>query len=82
MKLWHPHTELPDSLCACLIAQVGDPSDGCFAEPMLTADFYIYYPEYREFRNERTDRRMTQPVFWWARERDILAELSAEMALP
>lgn len=76
MKLWHPHTERPDCLCACLIAQTGDLSGNGPPEPMLAADFYIYYPERREFRNERTDRRMTQLVFWWAKERDVLAELS------
>ncbi len=82
MKLWHPHTEGPDQLCACLVALPGNPADPRNEPPMLAADLYLFDPADRVFRNERTHARIEHAVFWWVSEAELLAELRAMQGEP
>ncbi|MCC4116380.1 hypothetical protein LLG90_13550 [Aromatoleum toluclasticum] len=74
MKLWHPHTERPAVLCSCLIALPPDEGDTEFA---LAGNYYTYNPRTDLFRSEESDTVLIASAFFWARERDVLAELEA-----
>lgn len=76
MKLWHPHTETPGEVCACVIALPADPLNPVEDGPLLMRGIYVWTPE-SGFTHEEDESPVVFPAFFWAREADLLAELAA-----
>lgn len=79
MKLWHPHTELPNRATSVLIAL--PPADHEAPEDAmhcLTSDLHDFHPHYG-FTSADTGKPIRFAAYFWAYESDVLHELDAQL---
>lgn len=72
---WRPHTEKPKKIPVTALIAVPDEEDN--GDFFLLTSVHHYTPRAEEWRDEITDKPVSEPVFWWKPEDEVLEGLPA-----
>lgn len=74
LRGWRPHTEKPTKIPVTAIIAVPDEEES--GEFFLLTSVHQYTKSVKEWRDEVTDKPVSEPVFWWKPESEVLADIA------